>query len=219
MTDLKNYDGSGVGLIGTIHSMVAVMTVLANSDVADAPLSVSATPYNLCAELLNGGRVAVYQTLTRVFEIARIISPHAIGLVPQLWAVLYKQYSSELAKRMSERGQTQEISNAEVEKEVSQSLDQEFKHRLGFRARGLNCGGATPMPLVQRWLKRVFTQCCVTENYASTEAGPITTTFDGDTIDGAGRIATGITVRLVDCGECVIHITKVNYWWNSAVAF
>ena len=46
-------DASGVGLV-------------------DSPLSVSSTPYNLMAEILNGGRTAVYATLTRVFELAQV---------------------------------------------------------------------------------------------------------------------------------------------------
>ena len=46
-------DASGVGLV-------------------DSPLSVSSTPYNLMAEILNGGRTAVYATLTRVFELSQV---------------------------------------------------------------------------------------------------------------------------------------------------
>jgi hypothetical protein len=33
---------------------------------------VSSTPYNLMAEILNGGRTAVYATLTRVFELSQV---------------------------------------------------------------------------------------------------------------------------------------------------
>ena len=37
------------------------------------------------SSLLNGGRVAVYEQLTRVFDVCRAVSPSALGLVPQLW--------------------------------------------------------------------------------------------------------------------------------------
>jgi hypothetical protein len=41
----------------------------------------------------------------------------------------------------------------------------------------LNCGGATPIPKVQQWLGETLTQCFITENYASTEAGAITRSY------------------------------------------
>lgn len=206
--DHDEYDGAGVGLI-------------------DSPLSVSATPYNLLAELLNGGRVAVYETLTRVFEVCKIISPDAVGLVPQLWyarihayicmhacihaytyismayvhicilnrAVLYKEYQEELRAQSADVG---DVSLLPCQLEaVRAKLNEEYSRRLGHRVRGLNCGGATPMPHVQAWLKEVFSQCAITENYASTEAGPITNSCGDD----EGRISQGITVKLVDFGE------------------
>jgi len=178
----QSYDGSGVGMI-------------------DSPLSVSATPYNLFISVLSGGRVAVYKTLTRVFELAKHISPSSIGLVPQLWAILYKQYEDDLSARLKEAHQHDDSAVELLQEPVRIVLDEEYRSQLGFRVRGLNCGGATPMPHVQAWLKRVFSQCRVTENYASTEAGPITTTSDVNVKDGAGRISNGITVRLVDYGE------------------
>jgi acyl-CoA synthetase (AMP-forming)/AMP-acid ligase II len=217
VTTRKDYDGSGVGLIGELplsHTLAFESGRCVPTDsphphlCVDAPLSVSATPYNLCAEILNGGRTAVYRTLTRVFEIAKHIAPNSLGLVPQLWAVLFKQYTEELAARIASESRTRVGDLGALEQEVTAALDTEYRGRLGHRVRGLNCGGATPMPSVQAWLKRVFTQCYVTENYASTEAGPITTTIDGDTIAGAGRIAEGIIVKLVDCGECVTTVTR-----------
>ena len=123
----RDYDGSGVGLI-------------------DSPLSVSATPYNMCLEMLNGGRVAVYKTLTRVFDVARVVSPDSLGLVPQLWAVLYKQYHEELTSRI-EAARCSATPNGSSD--AGAALDAEYRTRLGFRIRGLNCGGATPMPQVQ----------------------------------------------------------------------
>ena len=50
---------------------------------------------------------------------------------------------------------------------VEEKLLQEFSYMLGFRVSNLNCGGATPIPHVQRWLAKAFPQCNITENYAS----------------------------------------------------
>lgn len=71
--------------------------------------------------------------------------------------------------------------------------------RLGWRMSGLNCGGATPMPRVQRWLKSVYEsgQCSVTENYASTEAGPITNSWG----EQEGVVSAGVVIKLLDWGE------------------
>ena len=62
------------------------------------------------------------------------------------------------------------------------------------------------MPRVQRWLKRVFEEgsggsTFVTENYASTEAGPITSSWGDEGSDTCGVVAKGVEVRLVDWGE------------------
>lgn len=196
---------SAAAFYAEVHPFISINDDYDESSVGlvDSPLSVSATPYNLCYPMLNGGRVAVYSTLTRVFEVARIISPDSIGLVPQLWAALYKQYQEQIAAEVAVVMEQNEnsASKGDVEAAVTAAVNQEFRMSLGFRCRALNCGGATPMPHVQAWLKRVFTQCFVTENYASTEAGPITNTMDGDTVDGAGRIQEGITVKLEDYGE------------------
>jgi hypothetical protein len=52
---------------------------------------------------------------------------------------------------------------------------------------------------VQAWLKETFTQCHVTENYASTEAGAITRSYgDGE---NKNEIVDDITVKLVDWGH------------------
>ena len=71
--------------------------------------------------------------------------------------------------------------------------------RLGWRVSGLNCGGATPMPRVQRWLKSVYEgrDCSVTENYASTEAGPITNSWG----ELEGVVSAGVVIKLLDWGE------------------
>ena len=86
-----------------------------------------------------------------------------MGLVPQLWNVLYKQYTERLATGESEA-----------------SLHEEFSQALGPRIQAINCGGAKPMPTVMQWLKKTFPNANVTENYASTEAGPITNSSIGE---------------------------------------
>ena len=45
--------------------------------------------YNIAGTLVTGGRLVVYPELVRVFDVAREIGPSTLGLVPQLWAVLY----------------------------------------------------------------------------------------------------------------------------------
>ena len=97
-----------------------------------------------------------------------------------MWATLYKQYQARI-----QAGEDQ------------LDLDEEFRDALGPRCLSLNCGGATPMPLVQAWLKRVFSQCWVTENYGSTEAGGITNSSE----DLDGVIQDGVSVKLVDSGD------------------
>ena len=76
---------------------------------------------------------------------------------------------------------------------------------MQVRVRSLNCGGATPMPEVQRWLQTVFTQCVVTENYASTEAGAITHSLAGggkhSIHDSKDLIYEGIELKLSDWGD------------------
>lgn len=47
--------------------------------------------YNIAGTLVTGGRLVVYPELVRVFDVAREIGPSTLGLVPQLWAVLYVQ--------------------------------------------------------------------------------------------------------------------------------
>ena len=211
----------------------------------------------------------------------QFLGPDMLGLVPQLWAVLYKQYQEELRSRLRARGEEKEkesqekgsntmscpgkhgllpfdvpragffcdgcratvsmgaamngcrvcdfdlcpqcsesarggsegkgetseakdttrrgkVSNGSMlnsldRVNISNNLDAEFRTRLGHRVTGLNCGGATPMPHVQAWLKRVFTQCYISENYASTEAGPITNSYGNE----AGRISKNIKVKLI----------------------
>ena len=94
-------------------------------------------------------------------------------------------------------------SNPLTEEQQRQMFDHIFKYRLGHRLRSMNCGGATPIPHVQAWLKRVFTQCQISENYASTETGAITNTYSAR-IDGnedVGKISVGVTVKLLNCGE------------------
>ena len=127
-----------------------------SSDVSliDSPMATSATPYNIMGTLLNGGRMCVYKDLVRVLTYAQRLA-QLIGMVPQMFAVLFKSYEQELAQR----GQ-----GAEIE------LRREFRyHRLGWRVGALNCGGATPMPpcsaVVKVYLRGSFMP--MTENYAS----------------------------------------------------
>ena len=160
-----------------------------SSDVSliDSPMATSATPYNIMGTLLNGGRMSIYKDLVRVFDVCAMVGPTSLGMVPQMFAVLYKSYQSRL-----DQGETE------------QALKREYRHcRLGWRVGALNCGGATPMPRVQRWLKSVFedTLCQVTENYASTEAGPITSSWGEHGSNTNGVVSDGVDVKLVDWGE------------------
>ena len=61
--------------------------------------------------------MCVYKDLVRVFDVCATVGPTSIGMVPQMFAVLFKSYEQELAQR----GQ-----GAEIE------LRREFRyHRLG----------------------------------------------------------------------------------------
>ena len=153
-----------------------------NSSVStqDSPIAVSATPINVLSVLLRGGRLAVFENLARVFAVAKEIGPSSESLVPQLWAVLFKDYHARL-----DAG------------ERADALDAEFRRALGMRVRVLSSGGAAPMPEVQSWLKRVFTQCAVCESYGSTEAAGITHTMGDD----KGRIHAGTEVKLRDWAD------------------
>ena len=160
----------------------------------DAPIATSATPYNMAGVLVTGGRLPVYPELVRVFDVAAEVGPTAMGLVPQLWAVFYKRFQQELCERVADAKTEQEKAQIEAELRAEYRLQ-----RLGWRVGAVNCGGATPMPLVQKWLKSVYESnvCSVTENYASTEAGPITTSYG----DEEGVVSAGVEIKLVDWGE------------------
>jgi len=115
----------------------------------DSPMAVSSFPYALLGCLLNGSRLAIFEPLSRVFDVCKIVSPDTMSCVPQVWNTLFKTYQKRL-----ECG------------EDKKKLNKEFSECLGFRISGLNCGGAKPMPEVQAWLKRIFKSCNITENYA-----------------------------------------------------
>jgi len=146
----------------------------------DSPAAVSSSLYNMMAYLMNGGRVAVFADLTETFDVCEQIGPSSLGMVPQKWNVLFKRYQTRL-----------------VVGEKKEDLDKEFGKILGWRVTYLNCGGATPIPAVQDWLKKTYPKCKVTENYAATECGGITNSMEGD----VGKIKEGVEVRLEDWGE------------------
>ena len=104
----------------------------------DSPMAVSSFPYTAIAALLNGSRFCIYDPLSRVFDVCKIVSPDQMSCVPQVWNVLYKQYQKRLVH------------------EDRKTLDEEFSRCLGFRISGLNCGGAKPMPEVRGVRVREF---------------------------------------------------------------
>eukprot|EP00466_Bigelowiella_natans_P014853 jgi/Bigna1/126138/aug1.2_g846 len=136
----------------------------------DSPHAVSSSLYNMMAYLINGGRCSVFRDLSETFDICEVTGPSSLG----------RRYQARL--------------NAGEKKE---QLDKQFKKILGWRVTYLNCGGATPIPAVQKWLKETYPHCKITENYAATECGGITNSGDGD----VGKIKEGIEVRLVDWAE------------------
>ena len=146
----------------------------------DSPAAVSSSLYNNLGYLMNAGRIFILEDLSAVFDYCEAVGPSSLGMVPQKWNVLFKRYQVRL------RGG-----------EAKLGLDAEFKTCLGWRVFYLNCGGATPFPAVQRWLKRTFPQCVITENYAATECGGITNSRN----DEYGVIKPGIEVRLEDWGQ------------------
>ncbi len=220
-------------------------------DLVDAPVATSATPYNIAGALMTGGRLVVYPELVRVFDVAAEVAPTSLGLVPQLWAVLYKRFQRDLrderataaAVAVTESPTTNDdvissgssgissnnnnhlnaagpanaaiaapapagkaqaatavVAAAAQAAAAEARLVVEYRLRhLGWRIGGINCGGATPMPQVQAWLKRVYDsqECNVTENYASTEAGPITSSWGAN----EGVVADGVEIRLLDWGD------------------
>ena len=176
-----------------------------SSDVSliDSPMATSATPYNIMGSLLNGGRMCVYKDLVRVFDVSSQVGPSSLGLVPQMFAILYKSYQQELEKlRVGFADQEQGSLSLIEEKEAM--LKRKYRYvKLGWRLSCLNCGGATPMPIVQRWLKAIYEDetCSVTENYASTEAGPITSSWGAHGSDTCGVVKEDVDLKLVSWGE------------------
>mmetsp|Transcript_10028 Transcript_10028/g.15030 ORF Transcript_10028/g.15030 Transcript_10028/m.15030 type:complete len:1457 (-) Transcript_10028:132-4502(-) len=146
----------------------------------DSPAAVSSSLYNMVAYLMNGGRVSVFENLSETFDVCESTGPSSLGMVPQKWNILFKRYQARLQAG-----------------EKKEELDKAFKSILGWRVTYLNCGGATPIPAVQKWLKDTFPHCKITENYAATECGGITNSREGD----IGRIKEGVQVKLIDWGE------------------
>ena len=176
-----------------VHSSVALLR---------SSLAVSSTPYNLLSTLANGGRIAIITPVTRVFEIAPIINPTGMGGVPQSWNVLYKRYHEEkdiLLLKNRERGGDKE------EEEIMKKLNRKYRQCLGKRIQMLNCGGATPIPEVQLWLKKIFSHVTITENYGATETGNITSSgrasYSASSSNNDCVMSDGVQVRLEDWGE------------------
>ena len=149
--------------------------------------------------LVNGGRVAIVDPITRVYEVATIISPTALGSMPQSWNVLYKSYQAERQMIETKYEHKTDRDEGAFAAEVI-ALDRRFRRCLGNRVRALNCGGATPIPDVQAWLARIFNGAIITENYAATECGGITTS-DGRSDDEMYCLKAGVKLRLEDWGE------------------
>eukprot|EP00939_MAST-03C_sp_MAST-3C-sp1_P000951 g951.t1 len=153
----------------------------------DAPMAVSSAPYTLLGMLLNGSRYAVYENLSRTFDVAKAISPSSMSCVPQVWNQLYKRWERE-------RRELKEPS-ATARKAKYDAIDSVYRASLGWRISSLNCGGAKPIPDVQKWLKRMFEpDCVISENYASTECGAITNSYG----DEDGLVAASVEFKLTD---------------------
>eukprot|EP01059_Diplonema_ambulator_P001784 TRINITY_DN11510_c0_g1_i2.p1 TRINITY_DN11510_c0_g1~~TRINITY_DN11510_c0_g1_i2.p1 ORF type:complete len:1247 (+),score=340.91 TRINITY_DN11510_c0_g1_i2:34-3774(+) len=170
--------------------------------ILNSPISVSSTPYTLLVVLLRGGRLAVTSAKDNGFEIYREVSPTTLGLVPQIWGLLYKTYQAD--------------------PEPPETKDEKYRQMLGHRLTSINCGGARPNREVMAWLDRVFTQCSVTENYAATETGPIT--FGKTTEEGWTPLLPDIKYKLINQtatapfpkGElCVITPTMFSGYLNA----
>jgi long-subunit acyl-CoA synthetase (AMP-forming) len=54
----------------------------------NSPMAVSSVLYNLIDSLVRGGRFAVYKHLARTFELAPIVRPTGLSLVPQMYNVV-----------------------------------------------------------------------------------------------------------------------------------
>eukprot|EP01062_Namystynia_karyoxenos_P000427 TRINITY_DN10144_c0_g1_i1.p1 TRINITY_DN10144_c0_g1~~TRINITY_DN10144_c0_g1_i1.p1 ORF type:complete len:1703 (+),score=475.43 TRINITY_DN10144_c0_g1_i1:96-5111(+) len=148
-------------------------------DLLDTYMAVSSTPYTLLATVICGSRLALYERHQKVFEVTRLVGPSSVSLVPEMWKVLYKDFQARVAAGEDEA-----------------KVREEFRMSLGPRCRSLNCGGAKPHPAVMAWLKETFTQCRVTENYASTEAGAIT--YGVSTGDGWSQVLARVKTKLED---------------------
>ena len=146
-----------------------------------APLSTSASTYNIFGNILGGGRTVILQEGGQLFEVAPSVGPTQLGGVPQMWALLYKRFQDRLAS-CDEAG--------------AEALYEEAKSWLGPRITQINCGGALPCPAVMRWLQSTFREAEVNENYGLTEAGGIT----GGTTGQLQPIKEGVQVRLEDFG-------------------
>eukprot|EP00927_Polykrikos_kofoidii_P044171 TRINITY_DN38212_c0_g1_i1.p1 TRINITY_DN38212_c0_g1~~TRINITY_DN38212_c0_g1_i1.p1 ORF type:complete len:1372 (-),score=235.80 TRINITY_DN38212_c0_g1_i1:163-3702(-) len=144
----------------------------------DSPLSVASATSNLMATLVNGGRVAIYPDLLRIFEVAKTVEPTALALVPELWALFHRQF---LERELESLGNIT-------------ALRTEFAGSLGRRIRNLSCGGARPNPAVMTWLREVFQQARVIENYGSTELGSVAWTTPEE---GEGVIHSTVNVKLL----------------------
>ena len=78
-----------------------------------------------------------------------------------------------------------------------ESVRKRYSKSLGSRIRVINCGGAKPNPKVMDWLRSVFRQCVITENYATTEVGAISF-CDGQGTDRRTAIKENVKIKLVD---------------------
>ncbi|CAE7239800.1 car [Symbiodinium sp. CCMP2456] len=146
-----------------------------------APLSTSASPYNIFGNILGGGRSVILEEGGQLFELAPLVGPTQLGGVPQMWALLYKRFQDRLSS-CDEAG--------------ARALREEAKSWLGPRIHRINCGGALPCPAVMRWLQSTYSDAEVSENYGLTEAGGITASGPGQ----LPPIKDGVQVRLEDFG-------------------
>lgn len=157
--DTSDADASAVGLI-------------------DSPFAVTSATCNLLAHVVNGGRVAVYADLARVFEVARAVEPTSLSLVPELWGLLYRGFLEAKLRHSSDDA----------------AFDTQFASALGRRIRNLSCGGAQPNSAVMTWLRKTFVQARIIENYGSTELGSIAWTTPED---GEGLVHSTVDVKLL----------------------
>eukprot|EP01060_Flectonema_neradi_P040436 TRINITY_DN9204_c0_g2_i1.p1 TRINITY_DN9204_c0_g2~~TRINITY_DN9204_c0_g2_i1.p1 ORF type:complete len:1484 (+),score=275.22 TRINITY_DN9204_c0_g2_i1:49-4452(+) len=145
-------------------------------------MAVSSVPSKIIGCLAEGGRIAV-DDQQDLLVLAKHVGPTGLSVVPQIATSMYKAFQSSVQKG-----------------EDIEAVRERFSQTLGPRIRVLNCGGAKPNAEVMEWMRSVFRQSVITENYATTEVGPISF-CDGQGTERRTTVNSNVEVKLVDWND------------------